>query len=124
VAWLPGSTDIFTSVGADGSLRLFDLRTLEHSTILYEASTVRAKESSKTGSPQARPTSTPLLRLAFNPADSHYIATFHADSADVQILDMRSPGTPVIEIKGHRAQVNAIGWCKQENMLATAGLCF
>src|SRR5277367_4597075 len=26
VAWLPGSTDIFTSVGADGSLRAFDLR--------------------------------------------------------------------------------------------------
>ncbi|KAF8520323.1 WD40 repeat-like protein [Hysterangium stoloniferum] len=121
VAWLPGSTDVFTSVGADGSLRLFDLRSLEHSTILYEASTVRAKESSKTASPQTRPMSTPLLRIAFNPSDSHYIATFHADSGDVQILDMRSPGAPVIEIKGHRAQVNAIGWSKQEGMLATAG---
>ncbi|KIJ49380.1 hypothetical protein M422DRAFT_74518 [Sphaerobolus stellatus SS14] len=120
VAWLPNSTDVFTSVGADGSLRLFDLRSLEHSTILYEASTVRAKES-KAGSPQNRPMSTPLLRIAFNPADSHYIATFHMDAQEVQILDMRSPGAPVIEIKGHKAQVNAIGWSRHDNMLATAG---
>ncbi|KAF8588625.1 WD40 repeat-like protein [Ramaria rubella] len=122
VAWLPNSTDVFTSVGADGSLRLFDLRSLEHSTILYEASTVRAKETSKSTSPQNRPVSTPLLRIAFNPADSHYIATFHADSSgEVQILDMRSPGAPVVELKGHRAQVNAIGWSNKESMLTTAG---
>lgn len=30
-------TNLFSTVGADGSLRLFDLRSLEHSTILYEA---------------------------------------------------------------------------------------
>lgn len=36
--WLPDSSDIFVSVGADGSLRAFDLRQLEHSTILYESS--------------------------------------------------------------------------------------
>lgn len=66
--------------------------------------------------------STPLLRIAFNPSDSHYIAAFHADCGDVQILDMRSPGAPVIEIKAHKAQVNAIGWGKQESMLATVGM--
>jgi WD repeat-containing protein 68 len=27
-------TDIFGSVGADGSVRMFDLRSLEHSTIM------------------------------------------------------------------------------------------
>ena len=122
VAWLPASTDVFTSVGADGSLRLFDLRSLEHSTILYEASTVRAKENAKSTSPQTRPASTPLLRIAFNPSDSHYIASFHADSGEVQILDMRSPGAPIVELKGHRGQVNAIGWGRQESMLATAGM--
>eukprot|EP00168_Porphyra_purpurea_P020105 TRINITY_DN8314_c0_g1_i1.p3 TRINITY_DN8314_c0_g1~~TRINITY_DN8314_c0_g1_i1.p3 ORF type:complete len:133 (-),score=55.96 TRINITY_DN8314_c0_g1_i1:27-425(-) len=31
------STNVFASVGADGSVRLFDLRSLEHSTIVYEA---------------------------------------------------------------------------------------
>merc|ERR1719439_349262 len=29
-------TDVFASVGADGSVRMFDLRSLEHSTIIYE----------------------------------------------------------------------------------------
>ena len=29
---------MFASVGADGSVRMFDLRHLEHSTIIYEAS--------------------------------------------------------------------------------------
>ena len=48
-SWLPQSSDIFVSVGADGSLRAFDLRTLEHSTILYESSG-----------------DTPLARIAFS----------------------------------------------------------
>ncbi|KAG0659912.1 hypothetical protein C6P46_004852 [Rhodotorula mucilaginosa] len=37
VAWSPAQREIFASVGADGSVRMFDLRSLEHSTILYEA---------------------------------------------------------------------------------------
>jgi WD40 repeat protein len=28
--------EVFASVGADGSVRMFDLRSLEHSTIIYE----------------------------------------------------------------------------------------
>ncbi|KAG1870108.1 WD40-repeat-containing domain protein [Suillus subalutaceus] len=96
VAWLPGSTDIFVSVGADGSLRAFDLRTVRpqpqhHRVYLHHR----------------------LLRIAFNPADSNYMSTFHMDGQDVQILDMRSPGQPVIELRGHRAQ--------DRPTLATAG---
>jgi WD repeat-containing protein 68 len=30
------STDVFVSCGQDGSVRMFDLRSLEHSTIIYE----------------------------------------------------------------------------------------
>ena len=44
-----GGRDMFASVGADGSVRMFDLRHLEHSTIIYED-----------------PAHTPLLRLAWN----------------------------------------------------------
>ena len=44
-----GGRDMFASVGADGSVRMFDLRHLEHSTIIYED-----------------PGHTPLLRLAWN----------------------------------------------------------
>jgi WD repeat-containing protein 68 len=116
VAWLPGSTDIFVSVGADGSLRAFDLRSLEHSTILYETPVPKG------AAPGAKGTS-PLLRICFHPTDSNYMATFHMDGHDVQVLDMRSPGQPVLELRAHRAQVNAAAFSSGEQpLLATAGM--
>ncbi|KAF8629172.1 hypothetical protein AX17_005757 [Amanita inopinata Kibby_2008] len=122
VAWLPGSTDIFVSVGADGSLRAFDLRSLEHSTILYETpapKNVPPPPSSPSSS--ARPPTSPLLRIAFNPSDSNYMSTFHMDGNEVQILDMRSPGQPVLELKTHQAPINGLGWSSSErSLLATA----
>lgn len=49
------------------------------------------------------------------------MSTFHMDGTDVQILDMRSPGQPVIELRGHRSQVNAMGWSMTDRpVLATA----
>lgn len=64
--------DIFGTVGADGSLRMFDLRSLEHSTILYET-----------------PDLSPLLRLAWNKQDPNYIATIFTDLNKTIILDVR-----------------------------------
>lgn len=134
VAWLPNSTDIFVSVGADGSLRAFDLRSLEHSTILYETPAPAAKGSTTTsaraspagtgsGSSSARALTSPLLRICFHPTDNNYMATFHMGGTDVQILDMRSPGSPVIELRAHRAQVNAATFGSGEQpLLATAGV--
>jgi len=121
-AWLPSSTDIFVSVGADGSLRAFDLRSLEHSTILYETPTPKPTSLAAISAAAAgRPATAPLLRIAFNPADANYMATFHIDSCDIQILDMRSPGQPVMELKAHKAAVNALGWGSADNpLLATA----
>ena len=123
VAWLPGSTDIFVSVGADGSLRAFDLRSLEHSTILYETPAPKnVPPPSASPSSSARPPTSPLLRIAFNPADSNYMSTFHMDGTDIQILDMRSPGQPVMELRAHRAQVNALGWSMSDSqLLGTVG---
>lgn len=123
VAWLPGSTDIFVSVGADGSLRAFDLRSLEHSTILYETPAPKnVPPPTASPSSSARPPTSPLLRIAFNPADSNYMSTFHMDGTDVQILDMRSPGQPVMELRAHRGQINALGWGSTTNpLLASAG---
>lgn len=122
VAWLPGSTDIFVSVGADGSLRAFDLRSLDHSTILYETP-VPKNPLPPTASPStaARSLSSPLLRIAFNPLDPNYMSTFHMDGRDVQILDMRSPGQPVMELRGHVAPINGLDWGSAEQpLLATA----
>ena len=86
--------DVFGTVGADGSLRMFDLRSnylfmplsycavllqtnflfrsLEHSTILYES-----------------PDMAPLLRLAWNKQDPNYLATILTDSPRAIILDIR-----------------------------------
>lgn len=54
--------DVFASVGADGSVRMFDLRSLEHSTIIYES-----------------PNLDPLLRLEWNKQNPNYLATFMVD---------------------------------------------
>jgi len=85
--------DIFASVGADGSARLFDLRTLEHSTIIYETASLR-----------------PLLRLAWNKQDPNYLATILADDSRTIILDVRVPSIPVAELGAHTASVNSIAW--------------
>jgi len=124
VAWLPGSTDIFVSVGADGSLRAFDLRALDHSTILYETPAPKNPlPPSASPSTTTRPLSSPLLRIAFNPLDPNYMSTFHMDGCDVQILDMRSPGQPVMELRGHVAPINGLGWGSVEQpLLATIGM--
>lgn len=120
VAWSPATRDVFASVGADGSVRMFDLRALEHSTILYEAaSVVAASTKARNGSSispsagasaTATPLPSPLLRLAFSPTSPTYLSVVHADSNVVQILDTRSPGTPAMEVRGHRAAVNGMAW--------------
>jgi hypothetical protein len=73
--------DVFASVGADGSVRMFDLRSLEHSTIIYES-----------------PDLDPLLRLEWNKQDPNYMATFMVDSRRTVILDIRVPSLPVAEL--------------------------
>ncbi|BGP09659.1 hypothetical protein JCM10049v2_005532 [Rhodotorula toruloides] len=118
VEWSPQSPEIFASVGADGSVRMFDLRSLEHSTILYEAAPALPSSSSSkhnggsssTSPPSTTATPPPLLRLAFSPTSPTYLAVIHAESNDVQILDTRSPGQPAFEVKGHRAPVNGLAW--------------
>ncbi|KAK0538747.1 hypothetical protein OC835_001338 [Tilletia horrida] len=127
VDWCPGSSDVFASVGADGSVRVFDLRSLEHSTIIYETGATTAAPPSSASGAHSRPGSSasrsgnaynsgpvmpaaPLLRIAFNPWDANYLATFHLDSDSVQILDVRAPGSPILELKGHSSPINAVAW--------------
>ncbi|KMT16480.1 hypothetical protein BVRB_3g050980 [Beta vulgaris subsp. vulgaris] len=95
IAW--GEAGVFASVSADGSVRIFDLRDKEHSTIVYE-------------SPEP---DTSLLRLAWNKQDLRYMATTLMDSNKVVILDIRSPTMPVAEFERHQACVNAVAWAPQ-----------
>ncbi|RMZ72100.1 wd domain-containing [Pyrenophora seminiperda CCB06] len=130
VRFCAGSVDVFVSCGADGSVRMFDLRSLEHSTIIYEPSD-KGGDRDK-GSPTGRMSPTkaqqtmsyapPLLRLAASPHDSHLLATFAADSNLIRILDVRQPGQALLELRGHSAAVNSIEWNpSRRGMLASGG---
>ncbi|KAL9240596.1 hypothetical protein vseg_014796 [Gypsophila vaccaria] len=105
IAW--GEAGVFASVSADGSVRVFDLRDKEHSTIVYE-------------SPEP---DTPLLRLAWNKRDLRYMATVLMDSNKVVVLDIRSPTMPVAELERHcGGGVNAVAWAPQSGAhLCSAG---
>ncbi|GJQ14467.1 hypothetical protein GpartN1_g6258.t1 [Galdieria partita] len=100
VAFQTGTDKIFASAGADGSVRCFDLRNLETSTILYEIPD----------------DSTPILRIGWNKKEPNYMAALVMDSSKFLLLDIRVPSLPVAEMehkltnpKRHKS-VNAIQW--------------
>ncbi len=108
IAWSLNK-EIFATAGADGSLRLFDLRSLEHSTIMYETQNSSAAQN------------VPLLRIAWNRLDNFYIAAASADSSRVVIIDVRMPSQPYTELagqvnpatgvnSGHTASISAVAW--------------
>lgn len=111
VSFVANSVDVFASVGADGSVRVFDLRSLDHSTIIYE------------------PTNpVPLLRIAANPFDPNILATVAHNSSRIHILDIRVPGVPLTTLDGHTRAVNSISWAPgtgkngyKRHLLASSG---
>lgn len=127
VRFCAGSVDVFVSCGADGSVRMFDLRSLEHSTIIYEPTEKRDEKGSPgrmspTKAQQMMSFAPPLLRLAASPHDAHLLATFASDSNIIRILDVRQPGQALLELRGHQAAVNSIEWSPtRRGMLASGG---
>ncbi|EGG11373.1 uncharacterized protein MELLADRAFT_102295 [Melampsora larici-populina 98AG31] len=110
VCWSTSSREIFASVGADGSVRIFDLRSLDHSTILFESNPLPLTAQAPA-----------LLRLKFNPIDPNYIAVSSASGHEVHLLDVRSPGVPVVELKAHASVVNGLAWSPDGNLLGSCG---
>uniref|UniRef100_A0A383VYT8 Uncharacterized protein n=1 Tax=Tetradesmus obliquus TaxID=3088 RepID=A0A383VYT8_TETOB len=103
IAW--GGVGVFATASADGSVRVFDLRDKEHSTIIFEG-----------------PADTPLLRLGWNKQDPRYIATLVADSPKVVILDIRYPTVPITQLARHNGCVNALAWAPHSaSHICTAG---
>ncbi|TPX49929.1 hypothetical protein SeLEV6574_g01196 [Synchytrium endobioticum] len=119
-----GGADVFASVGADGSVRMFDLRALDHSTIIYETTAQQPIPSSGDSDRTLTPLplhphppdaalslpNPPLLKLSWNKQDPNYIASFQMDSSAIIILDIRVPAVPVMELQAHSATVNSISW--------------
>ncbi|KAF3228072.1 hypothetical protein TWF192_007954 [Orbilia oligospora] len=132
VRFMSGSVDVFASCGADGSVRMFDLRSLDHSTIIYEP-TVKA-DGGVTPSPggvnpiggtggvgstlQGPP---PLLKLAASPHEGHLLATFADQSNIIRILDVRQPGQALVELRGAGGNINCIDWCPYRRGMIAGG---
>jgi DDB1- and CUL4-associated factor 7 len=113
---------VFASVGADGSVRMFDLRSLEHSTILFESPPIAASKASSKGL-VASSENAPLLRLAWNKQDPNYLATFCAQSNALLILDIRIPTVPVTELHSHTAPITAFAWAPHSSgHICTTGM--
>lgn len=87
------SADVFATAGRDGSIRMFDLRALEHSTITYESKK-------------------PMLRVNWNLQDTNFLAAVEEDALYTTIIDVRLPSHPVSKLLngGHTAAVSAIAW--------------
>jgi len=85
------SDNLFSSVGADGSVRLFDQRDLDHSTIIYE-------------------NPSPLVRLSWNKLNTNHIATIAMDQVGVLVLDVRRPSVALATLSYQDACVNSVTW--------------
>lgn len=118
---------LFALVGNDGLIRVFDLRSLEHSTIIYEPPTAApsiAAGGSRTQRLNAH--SHALLKLSTSNLDQHHLATIGANSNQVIVIDMRMPGVPVARLDGsfdgiNTAAINLIQWHPSSNYLLSGG---
>lgn len=93
ISW--GGVNVFASGSGDGSVRVFDLRDKERSTIIYE------NPSSGT---------TPMMRVEWNKCDPRFIAAVGMDSLSVVIMDIRFPTAPMMELRRHKGSVNGVAW--------------
>lgn len=128
VKFVHNSTNIFASVGNDGSMRVFDLRSLEHLTIIYEPTLSPPLTSSNVAASTSASAlhSRALLKLSTSNIDQHHLATVGINSNQIIIIDMRVPGLPVATLDGslggrNAAAINLINWHPTSNYLLTGG---
>lgn len=83
----------FISSGADGSIRLFDLRCLETCSVMFEMEDLSI-----------------INRISWNLNNNNYIACSVKDKNSIFIIDRRILNVPVTTLNYHTNLINAITW--------------
>lgn len=83
--------NLFGTVGADCTARLFDVRDLTRSDIIYE-------------------NNEPLLRVAFNSGRATILAFTSLFSPAITLMDIRKPFSPLSKLVYHKKPVSNIAW--------------
>ncbi len=89
---------IFMSTGADGSVRLFDSRQANSSSIIFETNNESA-----------------MTRLKWNLVNPNFILIVTVDKNIIYILDQRKLSYPYAVLKVHKDVVNNAIWAPQSN---------
>lgn len=106
VKYIYGDSNVFTSCSSDGSVRLFDLRNLEQSTIIYE--NLNLKNNIENNN---------LLRISNSNYNANQIAVLTSNSNEILILDLRNVGIPLYKLNNNSLTVNSISWHPNKNIL-------
>eukprot|EP00835_Amoeboradix_gromovi_P003978 NODE_286_length_11757_cov_0.187768.p4 type:complete len:328 gc:universal NODE_286_length_11757_cov_0.187768:6605-5622(-) len=101
VSFCANSRDTFATCGADGSIRMFDMRSL---TIIYEV-----------------PNEVPLLKVDWNIIDPNYILAVPAVNNEILIIDKRYPSVPVTQLRYHTDSINDAQWCYNSDRILSCG---
>lgn len=88
----------FMSTGADGSIRLFDSRSPDSSSIIFET-----KDEA------------PMIRLKWNLINPNFLLTVIIDKNEVCVVDQRNLSTPYAILKVHTNVVNNAIWAPGSN---------
>jgi WD repeat-containing protein 68 len=95
--------NLFITTGADGSIRLFDTRSLDTCSILFETQDA-----------------SPITRISWNYNDPNFVAALLLDKNFIYIIDQRMTNSPYAFLTYHSNIVNAISWAPHSNAYITS----
>lgn len=96
--------NLFATVGADHTARIFDMRNYHKSEIIYESQE-------------------PLLRIQFNPIRTSLLAFSSLYDTSIVILDYRRPYNPFQKLSFHKKPVSNISWAPRQKTDKDLYLC-
>ena len=96
--------NIFSTVGSDCSVRVFDLRNLEECSVIYQNKQMN-----------------PYKKVSWNKIDPDTLAVVSSHSPEVELFDVRMPGSPLVTLKRHEKPVTSMAWAPNSNCYICTG---